>query len=34
MDAFAQPFAVLVVSYLLGVPPVYRVVFRNHLIRV
>ncbi len=34
MDAFAQPFAVLVVSDLLGVPPEDRVEFRNHLIRV
>lgn len=34
MDAFAQPFAVLVVSDLLGVPPEDRVEFRKHLIRV
>ena len=34
MDAFAQPFAVLVVSDLLGVPPEDRVEFRQHLIRV
>ncbi len=34
MDAFAQPFAVLVVSDLLGVPPEDRITFRKHLIRV
>jgi cytochrome P450 len=34
MDAFAQPFAVLVVSDLLGVPPEDRAEFRRHLIRV
>ncbi len=34
MDAFAQPFAVLVVSDLLGVPAEDRVEFRQHLIRV
>ena len=34
MDDFAQPFAVLVVSDLLGVPPEDRVEFRRHLIRV
>jgi cytochrome P450 family 150 subfamily A5 len=34
MDAFAQPFAVLVVADLLGVPPEDRVEFRKHLIRV
>lgn len=34
MDAFAQPFAVLVVSDLMGVPPEDRVEFRKHLIRV
>ncbi len=34
MDAFAQPFAVLVVSDLLGVPPEDRTEFRRHLIRV
>ncbi|MEO7656686.1 MAG: cytochrome P450 [Sphingomicrobium sp.] len=34
MDAFAQPFAILVVSDLLGVPPEDRVMFRKHLIRV
>jgi cytochrome P450 len=34
MDAFAQPFAVLVVSDLLGVPAEDRVEFRKHLIRV
>ena len=34
MDAFAQPFAVLVVSDLLGVPPEDRTEFRKHLIRV
>ncbi len=34
MDAFAQPFAVLVVSELLGVPPEDRIEFRKHLIRV
>lgn len=34
MDDFAQPFAVLVVSDLLGVPPEDRVEFRQHLIRV
>lgn len=34
MDAFAQPFAVLVVSDLLGVPPEDRAEFRKHLIRV
>ena len=34
MAAFAQPFAVLVVSDLLGVPPEDRAEFRNHLIRV
>ena len=34
MDAFAQPFAVLVVSDLLGVPPEDRIKFRKHLIRV
>ena len=34
MDAFAQPFAVLVVSDLLGVPPEDRIEFRKHLIRV
>jgi cytochrome P450 family 150 subfamily A5 len=34
MDAFAQPFAVLVVSDLLGVPPEDRIKFRQHLIRV
>ena len=34
MDDFAQPFAVLVVSDLLGVPPEDRVEFRKHLIRV
>lgn len=33
MDAFAQPFAVLVVSDLLGVPPEDRIEFRKHLIR-
>jgi cytochrome P450 family 150 subfamily A5 len=33
MDAFAQPFAVLVVSDLLGVPPEDRIKFRKHLIR-
>jgi cytochrome P450 family 150 subfamily A5 len=33
MDAFAQPFAVLVVSELLGVPPEDRIRFRKHLIR-
>jgi cytochrome P450 family 150 subfamily A5 len=34
MAAFAQPFAVLVVSDLLGVPPEDRTKFRQHLIRV
>jgi cytochrome P450 family 150 subfamily A5 len=34
MDAFAQPFAVLVVSDLMGVPPEDRITFRKHLIRV
>jgi hypothetical protein len=34
MGAFAQPFAVLVVSDLLGVPPEDRTEFRKHLIRV
>ena len=34
MDAFAQPFAVLVVSDLLGVPAEDRAEFRKHLIRV
>ena len=34
MDAFAQPFAVLVVADLLGVPAEDRVEFRKHLIRV
>jgi cytochrome P450 len=34
MDDFAQPFAVLVVSDLLGVPPEDRTEFRKHLIRV
>ncbi len=34
MNAFAQPFAVLVVSDLLGVPPEDRIKFRQHLIRV
>lgn len=34
MDDFAQPFAVLVVSDLLGVPPEDRKEFRKHLIRV
>jgi cytochrome P450 family 150 subfamily A5 len=34
MDAYAQPFAVLVVSDLLGVPPEDRMEFRKHLIRV
>jgi len=34
MNDFAQPFAVLVVSDLLGVPPEDRVEFRKHLIRV
>jgi cytochrome P450 len=34
MDAFAQPFAVLVVSDLLGVPAEDRTEFRKHLIRV
>jgi cytochrome P450 len=34
MDDFAQPFAVLVVSDLLGVPAEDRVEFRKHLIRV
>ena len=34
MNAFAQPFAVLVVSELLGVPPEDRAKFRKHLIRV
>jgi cytochrome P450 family 150 subfamily A5 len=34
MGAFAQPFAVLVVSDLLGVPPEDRTKFRQHLIRV
>lgn len=34
MDDFAQPFAVLVVSDLLGVPPEDRAEFRRHLIRV
>jgi cytochrome P450 len=34
MDAFAQPFAVLVVADLLGVPPEDRTEFREHLIRV
>jgi cytochrome P450 family 150 subfamily A5 len=34
MGAFAQPFAVLVVSDLLGVPPEDRAEFRKHLIRV
>jgi cytochrome P450 len=34
MNDFAQPFAVLVVSELLGVPPEDRVEFRKHLIRV
>src|ERR1700733_8427358 len=34
MDDYAQPFAVLVVSDLLGVPPEDRVEFRKHLIRV
>ena len=34
MNAFAQPFAVLVVSDLLGVPPEDRTEFRKHLIRV
>jgi cytochrome P450 family 150 subfamily A5 len=33
MNAFAQPFAVLVVSDLLGVPPEDRKEFRRHLIR-
>jgi cytochrome P450 len=33
MDAFAQPFAVLVVSDLLGVPTEDRIEFRRHLIR-
>lgn len=33
MDAYAQPFAVLVVSDLLGVPPEDRVEFRKNLIR-
>jgi cytochrome P450 len=33
MGAFAQPFAVLVVSDLLGVPPEDRIQFRKHLIR-
>jgi len=33
MDAYAQPFAVLVVSDLLGVPPEDRVEFRKKLIR-
>jgi cytochrome P450 family 150 subfamily A5 len=34
MNAFAQPFAVLVVSDLLGVPEEDRIEFRKHLIRV
>ncbi|TXC70247.1 cytochrome P450 [Sphingomonas ginsenosidivorax] len=34
MDAFAQPFAVLVVADLLGVPAADRIEFRKHLIRV
>ncbi|HTZ69561.1 MAG TPA: cytochrome P450 [Acetobacteraceae bacterium] len=34
MGAFAQPFAVLVVSDLLGVPPEDRAEFRKHLIQV
>jgi cytochrome P450 family 150 subfamily A5 len=34
MDAFAQPFAVLVVADLLGVPADDRIEFRKHLIRV
>lgn len=34
MNDFAQPFAVLVVSDLLGVPPEDRTEFRQHLIRV
>jgi cytochrome P450 family 150 subfamily A5 len=34
MDDFAQPFAVLVVSDLLGVPAEDRIEFRKHLIRV
>lgn len=34
MNDFAQPFAVLVVSDLLGVPPEDRTEFRKHLIRV
>jgi cytochrome P450 len=34
MNDFAQPFAVLVVSDLLGVPPEDRIEFRKHLIRV
>jgi cytochrome P450 family 150 subfamily A5 len=33
-NAFAQPFAVLVVADLLGVPPEDRIEFRKHLIRV
>ncbi len=33
MDAYAQPFAVLVVSDLLGVPPEDRIQFRKQLIR-
>ncbi len=33
MGAYAQPFAVLVVSDLLGVPPEDRIQFRKHLIR-
>jgi cytochrome P450 len=33
MDAYAQPFAVLVVSDLLGVPPEDRIEFRKNLIR-
>ncbi len=33
MDAFAQPFAVLVVADLLGVPADDRIEFRKHLIR-
>jgi cytochrome P450 len=33
MDAYAQPFAVLVVSDLLGVPPEDRIKFRKQLIR-
>ena len=33
MDAYAQPFAVLVVSDLLGVPPEDRIQFRKRLIR-